>query len=217
MAGFALLIRTYDGVVVIADKENSYEQTTAIIKINKNTIALVFGGLDGAKKFCNEHLKDITDDDDIAKIRRIANDKFQKYNQEYKNTNFSLVLVAFERSRRTIFHGIWFIDGVPTSQELPDNHIFIKTVEDLAQYLVNKVYSDHMWVDELAKLASFVTLQCIKIFRVGIDFDFVTLSEKETKWFTPDEVKEQLHIQEKIDHKLKKDFSNFFLSGEDSQ
>ena len=74
-----------------------------------------------------------------------------------------------------------------------------------------------MWVDELARLASFVTLQSIKIFRIGTDFDFVILSEKETKWLTSDEIKDQLHAQEKVDHNLKKVFSDLFLNGEDSQ
>ena len=74
-----------------------------------------------------------------------------------------------------------------------------------------------MLVNELAKLASFVTLQSIKIFHIGTDFDFVILSEKETKWLTSDEIKDQLYTQEKVDHNLKKVFSDFFLNGEDSQ
>lgn len=215
MPGFALLIRTYDGIVAIADKENSRDQVTGIIKINKNTIALVFGGLEHVKTFCSEHFKDITDDHDVIKICEVAKDKFQQHGQKYKKTDFSFVIVSFAGLRSTLFYGLWFNAGTQVSEALSDAHIFTQKDEDLAQYLVNKVYSDHMFVGELVKLASFVTLQCIKIFRIGTDFDFVTLSEKEVKWLTSGEIKDQLHAQEKIDYKLKKKFSDFFLSEAD--
>jgi len=211
LAGFASILRTYDSIVIIADKEKSYNQSTGIIKIKKNSVAVVFRNLDGTKKFCNDWVKDISDEDDIAKICKTAINAFEANKVEYQELDFSMVIASFVNPRRTVFYGFWFDEEGAHHEDLPDRHFFSKTHEDLAQYLVNKVYSEHMLVDELSKLSSFVTLQCIKIFSIGVDFDFVTLSNKGIKWLTDGEVKDQLFAQEKIDHKLIKSFSGFFL------
>ena len=211
MVEFALLIRTYDGIVAIADKEKSYNQSTGIIKINKNTVGIVFKGLDGAKKFCDEFTSKITDSDDLNKICKTAVEEFNLHQKEYQEADFSIVLISHMKPRSAIFYGFWFDDDGAHTEEIPNRHIFSKIHGDLIQYLINKVYSDHMLVDELSNLSSFATLQCVKMFRIGLEFDYVTLSDKEVKWLTDGEIKDQFHKQEKVDHKLLKSFSDFFL------
>ena len=211
MAEFALLIRTYDGIVAIADKEKSHNQSTGIIKINKNTVGIVFKGLDGAKKFYNELTSKITDSDDFAKICTTAVDEFNLHQKEYREADLSIILISHMKPRRTIFYGFWFDDDGAHTGNISGAHAFSKIHENLLQYLINKVYSNHMLVDELSNLSSFATLQCVKIFPIGLEFDYVTLSDKEVKWLTDGEIKDQFYKQEKVDHKLLKLFSDFFL------
>ena len=205
------MIRTYDGIVAIADKEKSHNQSTGIIKINKNTVGIVFKGLDGAKNFCNEFTSKITDSDDITKICKTAIKEFNLHQKEYQEADFSITLMSYMKPRRTIFYGFWFDGNGAHTGNISGAHVFSKMHGNLIRYLINKVYSRHMLVDELSNLSSFVTLQCVKMFSIGLEFDYVTLSDKEVKWLTDGEIKDQFYKQEKVDHKLLKSFSDFFL------
>ena len=211
MPEYVFLIRTSDGVVAIADKNDSRNQITGIIGINKNTIALVFSGLQSFKKFRDNYFKDITDDDDIIKICNVANDAFKNQDDGFEQTDLSFTIISFIKDQGPLIYGFDYKNKL-CNEEIYKKYFSSDTHQDIVQYLVNKVYSEHMLIDELTKLSSFVILQCIKIFQIGTDLDFVTLSKKETKWLSTEEIKEQLHIQEKVDHKLKKIFSDFFLN-----
>ncbi len=212
MAGFALLIRSIDGIVLISDAEGSIDQTTGVYQINDNAVALIFLGLENVKKFCEESFKDIAHDDDVSKIIDTAKTAFEKSYENYKGTDFSFVIVSCPKPRVSFFYGLWIDrNGGLQSTEVLESHFFSKNHEDLIQYLVSKSYTKEMSLEELLNLSGFVTLQCMKIFSIGYDLDFFTVSPTKLKKLSDGEIKELIHKQEKLDNKLKKIFSDFFL------
>src|SRR3990172_5891329 len=132
-------------------------------------------------------------------------------NDENKEFDFSMVLISYVKPRHPVFYGLWYDPEGHHAGELPDFYLFTAAHQDLVSYLISKVYSEHMLLDEIMKLVSYVSLQCIKIFPIGYDFEITTVSEKGIKKLSPGETKDIFHNSEKVDHKLKKTFSDFFI------
>ena len=62
-------------------------------------------------------------------------------------------------------------------------------------------------------LSIFIVLQCVKVLNYNPDFDITIVSDMGIKKLSEDEVKNDLHKQDQVDHTLKKLFSDFFITG----
>lgn len=214
MTDFAGIFRTIDGIVTITDSKDDPNRSTGTIRINDNTLAIIFRGLKGATEFIEKYIKP-SSNKNIEEILQNANNAFEQHHNDYKKDDFSFIIAGFVRYRQTILYGLWYTDGNPSPKVLTDIYIFPQSQQDLIQYLTSKVYSEHMLLEEILQIVGYVTLQCIKIFpEIGWEFELNTISEKKIKTLSEQETRDVFHKSEKIDHKLKKVFSDFFLIDE---
>lgn len=202
-------IRSHSGIVIISDSNSDPTQKTAIFQINDTSVAAVFRGKDAVKDFLDKHIlpkKPQT----IQETLDVINTKLNEHVNEYASSDFSFFVASYEHGE-AIYFGFWFIDGkIKTSLVTTLSH-FIATVEDLAVYITTKVYSEHMTLEELKNLMAFVTLQCIKVFGMNSLIDVTTISKEGVKKLSEGEIQERLSSQDRVDHKLKKIFSDFFI------
>lgn len=209
MSSFLATISSQYGLVVIADSDSDPNRTTAVHTINDHCVAMVFRGDEGAKEFIEKHLiplKRLSINEFIEKADTI----FKKHHTEYSKHNFSIIL-AWYNDRDPIYYGLWFENnGEARTGKQPKTSLFIQDVEDLANYLVSKVYSNTMSLEELKNLAAFITLQCSKIFGYGFNFKIITMSDGGIKTLSEGDIRDLLQKQEKADNKLKKIFADFF-------
>lgn len=211
MSGFAGIIRTVDGIVLVSDSEHDTNQITGTYQFNKDCAAIIFRGLSGAKEFIEKYLKSV-EQNDYEMIIKTAINEFNKHHKEYEKTDFSFIIATYLKPRKPKYHAFWFDANGQHCDELSEIYFFTKEHEDLMTYLLSKVYSEHILLDELANLMTFLTLQCIKIFSIGFNLTMTTISEIGVKTLTDEEMKKIFHKQEKIDWMLKKTLSDFFIN-----
>lgn len=215
MVSFAGIFRTIDGIVTVTDHPDDVKRTTGLFKINDFTEAVIFRGIEGALEFCNKFLSNLQNEP-IENIVKIATTSLAQNFKEYQKHDFSFIIISYRIPRQPIFYGLWYEGDSFKAEALHDLHIFTSEQDDLIKYLISKIYSEHMLIDEIVKLVSFITLQCIKVFpNIGYQFEMTTLSDKGLRKLSDGETKDNLHLAEKVDHRLKKTFSDFFLDCED--
>lgn len=214
MTDFAGILRSIDSVVTITDTSDDPKRSTCTYKINDKVTAIIFRGIDGAIQFCDTYVKPHQTLDAEKLITR-ASGEFNSHHNEFQNSDFSLILVAFVGTRNPVIFGLWFDQNGHHAQLMLD-YVIVSTVQDdLVKYIVSKVYSSHMLIGELQRLMGYVVLQCIKIFpNIGYNFEITTFTDEHVKTLTSGETKDLFHKAEKIDHKLKKIFGDFFINDE---
>ena len=211
MTGILGAIRSHNGIVIISDTEEDKTDATACFKINDNSVAVVFRSKTAVKKFLDKYIipkKPST----VIDVMTLIESELKLHNDEYKESNFSFFVAGYQDGRAGFF-AIWFEKGQLKFLEIDQISHFINTIEDLAVYIITKVFSEQMTVEELKNLMIFVSLQCIKVFGYDSFFDVTIINEKGIKKMSKGEIKEALSMQDKKDHKLKKIFSDFFVNG----
>lgn len=210
MTGFAGLIATANGITIITDSSVDGNRTTGTYKINDNVIAIIFYGLNRGLEFCNKFLKDSKGN--VHDIFKKSTDSLNLHKKEYQDEPFSIILCSYFQGLPA-YLGVWLDDQKdPKGGPLPETTYFSQEHEDISKYLISKVYSQHMSLEESINLMSYVTLQCMRIFPIGYKFEITTISNKGIKTFTDGEMNDAFQKMEKLDNKLKKIFSDFFIS-----
>lgn len=209
MGGILGLIRSRYGIVVLSDSALDPNQNTETVQINKKCIASVFRGKEGVKKFLEDHIipKNIQDLDELIQVTL---SEFTQHHQDYTEYNFSFFIAGYENGQSKI-QTMWFQDGKPRTENITTFTYFIDGINDLALYLITKVYSEHMSIDELKDLIIFVALQCVKVFGIPSIFDLTLISEEGVKKIKSTDFDSALYNQDKLDHELKKLLSDFFV------
>lgn len=209
MAGFAGYIATLDSIVMVTDSKLDVERTTTTHKINDHITALIFYGIPSAIDFCDKFLK--KSEGNINTIVEIAKTEFTKNFTKYLTDPFSLILMSYHENS-PVYYGLWIDENKPMMAPPATVLLFSQQHNDLAKYLINKVYSPHMSIEDSTNLIAYVTLQCSRSFPIGFRFEITTVSVKGVKQFTDGEVRDLFQKMEKTDVKLKKIFSDFFIS-----
>ena len=214
MADFAGILRSIDAIVTITDTNDDPLRSTCTYKINDKVTAIIFRGIEGAIQFCETYVKPHHTLDTEQLIAR-ASKEFNSHHNEFQNSDFSLILVGFVGIRNPVIFGLWYEQNKHHAQLMLD-YVIVSTVQDdLVKYIISKVYSGHMLLEELQRLMGYVILQCIKIFpNIGYNFEITTITHEHVKTLTPGETIDLFHQAEKIDHELKKIFGDFFLNDE---
>lgn len=215
MAKFLATINSRYGLVTITDSEKDPERSSGTIQIDEHCFVVAFFGIESAIDFVNKYMLPHKNSDFENLIEKTTS-AFNQHYEDYLKQPFS-VLVCTYVNKKPIYHAYW-IAGKNDHHSERQVRIayFVNKIEDLAEYLRNKVYSEHMSLEELKNLAAFITVQSIKVFAYvtdfGSNFDVTTLSEKGIKRLSEGEINELFSKQDQIDHKLKKIFSDFFIN-----
>lgn len=202
-------IRSHNGIVIISDSDSDPTQKTSVFQINDTSVAAVFRGKNTVKDFLDKHIlpnKPKT----IQKLLDMINTKLNEHIKEYAPSNFSFFVASYEHGE-AVYFGFWFDNGEIKTSLITTLAHFINTVEDLAVYITTKVYSEHMTLEELKNLIIFISLQCIKVFSMNSLIDVTTISKDGVRKLSAGEIEDKLSLQDHIDHKLKKIFSDFFV------
>ena len=203
-------IASHDGVVIISNNEDDVVQGT-VFKINQNSVATVVRGKVEVKEFLDKYIIPKTPKT-VLDVIDLIQKEIQIHSAEYAKSNISFIITGYENSKVTYFT-IWFENENLQLHKIGKVFYFITGIEDLATYIISKVFSEQMSIDELKNLMGFVTLQCIKVFDSSSSVNITTISKDGVKEMSKGEVKDLLSTQDKIDHKLKKIFSDFFVNG----
>jgi len=209
MSDFLGLIRSRYGVVILSDSESDPNQNTSTYQINETCVASVFRGKDGVKNFLEKYVIP-SDPKNLDEVIKITTSAFEQHYQDYVKENFSFFITGYENGQSTI-RSFWFHEGKHKTQDITNFIYFVGHVEDLAAYLVTKVYSDHMSAEELKNLIVFVGLQCVKVFNLPSIFDLTIISKVGIKKLKSGEIEDIFDRQDHVDHKLKKILSDFFV------
>ncbi len=204
-------IASHNGVVIVSNDKDDDVQDTVVFKINQNSVAAVVRGKVKVKEFLDKYIipkTPKTTQDTITLIQK----EIQIHSAEYAKSNISFFIAGYENNKGGYF-AIWFENEKLYSRVIPKFSHFIYFMEDLTTYIISKVFSEQMSIDELKNLMGFVTLQCIKVFGLNSSVNITTISKDGIKEMSKGEVKDLLSTQDKIDHKLKKIFSDFFVNG----
>ncbi len=209
MAGILGAIRSHNGIVIVSDSQTDPLQSTAVFEINSKCVAAVFRERKTVRQFLDKYiipkkLETVTD------VITLINEQLTKHSEEYVKSNFSFFITGYENGR-SVYYSIWFENKKINFMEIDKISHFINTIEDLAIYIISKVFSEQLNIEELKNLTIFVTLQCIKVFGLDSFFDITTIDENGVKKLSEGEVKDRLSLQDKKDNKLKKLFSDFFV------
>lgn len=198
-------------MVVVADSDTDPNRTTALIPINDECIAFVFRGINGSQKFIDKHVLPLKNSNFPTLLQK-ATEEFNQHHKDFENEDFSFVVVSFFDGKPH-YCGFWYDDKKNhyTNDEIRSSY-FIKNIDDLSIYLTNKAYSTHMSLDELKNFTVFIALQCMKIMNFDFNVEVVTISDKGVKKLSKDEIKDIFHKQDQLDHKLKKIFSDLFVT-----
>lgn len=214
MTNFLVTINSKYGLVTITDSEKDPTKSTCTILVNKECFIIVFYGIDGAKDFADKYIiphKELQFNELIEKTTTAFNENYKNYSQK----KFSLLICSYV-NRMPIYHAFWIqADGKPRFEIQQRIAHYVNKIEDIVEYFRNKIYSEHMSIEELKNLAAFITVQIIKVFAYVSDFgsyfDITLLSEKGVKQLTDGEAMELFSKQDQVDHKMKKIFSDFFV------
>lgn len=213
MPNFYASVRVNDGIVIVTDSENEENRQTATIRINDNTIAIIVFNLQTSLDFCNRFLQSYIEERNSEKIIKETAENLAKYYAESNERRFSIVLASFSKSKLPFYFAFWIDNTGIHAEELLSVSIFSSAHQDLGQYLVMKVFSKHMTLEEATNLTSYVTQQCYDTtFSTGL-LEMTILSHNNTQKFTDDEFRKKFQLSEKIDQNLKKIFSDFFVAG----
>jgi|APSaa5957512535_1039671.scaffolds.fasta_scaffold29009_2 hypothetical protein len=206
MSGILGAIRSHNGIVIVSGVE---EDGTACIEINNNSVAVVFRGKTAVKDFLEKYIIPKKPNAVLDAVTLIDSE-LKLHFDEYKEHDFSFFVAGIENGRSGYF-SFWSENGQLNTIEVKQTSHFINTIEDLAVYIITKVFSEQMTVEELKNLMIFVSLQCIKVFGYDSFFNITIINNEGIKKMSEGEIKDSLSIQDKKDHKLKKIFSDFFI------
>lgn len=202
-------IRSYNGIVILSESHSNPSQRTAVLPINDLCVAAVFRGKDAVSDFLEKYVRP-KNPVSLQSVIDTIQTELTSHKNEYLQSNFSFFIAGYE-NETSFYHSVWFDNGKLNFLPIDRVSTFIDTIDELATYIVSKVYSEQMTVEELKKLTIFIALQCIKVFGVSSLFDITVISRDGVKTLSRNEVVDKLSDQDHKDNTLKKIFSDFFI------
>lgn len=203
---FVGVLKSNYGITLVCDATYS-EGSLPVSKIDKNSIVSIHGN-DQIETFLEEYIiprEPKTLDDVITLVSNVSDDNSTNHDYDFTFLAYSLIqnryqCCLFHAQKNAIRH---------TNINMPTHFLF---TDELARYVINSVYSEHMSAQEVQNMMFYITLQHVNIFNISPMFDAMTISAEKTNRLTADEIQNELLQQNKIDRNLKKVFSNFFVS-----
>lgn len=209
-----------NGFVIVSDIMPNVLQASHIIKINEHNVVALANDLEYGKKFCEQYiLGAIKENDGILEIINLANNALQKLDGEYKGKLLTMHFLGYDSTlQQKIFHSILYNGSkIIYNSKSPSHQKTLFTFEvNLGTFIVNKVYSSYMSVQDAINLMGYVLTQYRTLYpdTIGKSFTMLTISEFGVHSLPDKEIKELLERSEKIDIQIRKDCTNFFLTND---
>ena len=214
MTGVSYAISNYAGIVIVSDPDTDPSRQTSIIPISNNCITLVVNNRDAVKDFFHKHI--MPKKPTSNSIIRIIEEELSSYVTEHTQPDFSFYVYGFHNELpfcyQVLANGGKIEFGFKNS-----NYQFITHARSIADYIIAKIYSPLMSLNELKNLTIFTLLQYIKIFRLRSTFNITVISNDVIKTLSRRDIQTSLSKQDHIDNILKKSFRDFFIEDDSTK
>lgn len=91
--------------------------------------------------------------------------------------------------------------------------VYFHGPDDLARYAIMPAYSRHMSPEEVEGLLFYVLLQYMNVFNLAAEFEAITMSPDGHRILDPGEANSAILKQDRVDQKIRREFSGFFVDG----
>lgn len=209
-----------NGFVLISDIMPDRADASSVIKINERIVIALANDLEYGKKFCEEYIIDsVKETDGITEIIALANNAFQRLSKEYVGKILTLHFAGYNSGfQQKLFHSILFNGSeIIYNSPAPSNQKTLFTFEvNLGTFIVNRAYSNYMSVQDAINLMGYVSTQYRILYPddIGRSFTMFVVSESGVRSLSDEEIQEVLDTCEKMDMKIRRDCSDFFLTNE---
>lgn len=209
-----------NGFVIVTDIMPNSLNASHIIQVNPHNVIALANDIDFGTKFCEQYITGlIKENDGIYEIVDLANKAFTNLDKKYQGKILTIHFFGYDsKLQEKISHSIMY-DGkkVIYNSPAPVQQKTMFTFEvNLGTFIVNKVYSNYMSVQDAINLMAYVSTQYRILYPevIGKSINMLVISEAGMQILTEKEVKDVLNNSEKIDMQIRKDCFNFFLTNE---
>lgn len=201
-------------MVVISDIPASMETDMNIFKINDHNAITLLDDIPAGKKFYEDYLVGISNDFGYDEIIQIIKKGFEDKHGNHVGKIITMALLGHGKDlvQKPLYE---FVFNGTTLQEVshPSTQMFMFSIEaNLGSYLVNKVYSRYMSIDDAIRLMTYIAMQYSSMHAIGTDFSIVIVSKTGVRILTSEEVKNTVLLMESVNLEIRKDCCTLFTS-----
>jgi hypothetical protein len=214
MESFVGVLRVNDATIVSTDVMTEDTLSPNLFSINKFNLAVLLGDLGAGTSFCQKYLKSFESlEGGFDQIINEARESLEKNVSDYSKKLMTISFIGYETDFRERPYYVLRFDGQRINYNVypADNKLLFSINNDLAAYIISKVYSSHMSLDKAVNLMGYISAQYNRIFSTGKYFSLITISKDGLSWLDRDRIKSVMSKAEEIDVSIRKHCCNFFM------